>query len=231
MFCCSACVFLNVKVLLRSLFDFLGHFSFQSYFWKGWLARNGCGEWDGHECLKILCDLWCIPPDLSWYLIRTWDSGCKHHLTHPFNKDIMSSYFKLTPRLRSMVGHAPLADELLSLAKNGILSQVDTTRAISDMVILEPGLLGKCKKPDDIILPLQRGVRTLLTWYRKFKMYSKTRKQVLKGATACDEALLEKIAGKMVLNAKVGEANKGLHPGSPITILAAFGEEFSPSDS
>ena len=54
------------------------------------------------------------------------------------------------------------------------------------------------KSPTKLKLELNRGLRTLLGWYRDYTR-GRYKAQILKSATASDEIVLESIAKKMIL--------------------------------
>ena len=105
-----------------------------------------------------------------------------------------------------MVKHSKVAAELIGHAKNGMLSLVAVGRAIQDLIALEPFLVEKLKSKKEIeklTLSLNRGLRTLLTWYRVYKMNRRgARKQLLKGAAPWEESVLDGVAEALVLSNK-----------------------------
>ena len=105
-----------------------------------------------------------------------------------------------------MVKHSKVAAELIGHARNGVLSQVTVARAIEDLISLEPFLVEKIKtkkEMEKLTLSLNRGLRTLLTWYRVYKMNRRgARKQLLKGAAAWEESVLDGVTEGLVLSNK-----------------------------
>ena len=101
-----------------------------------------------------------------------------------------------------MLRHGSLAASLFVMAKNGVLSLVETNMACEQLVRLQPQLASKAKCVTTLVLQLSRGVRTLLSWFRDYKK-GKGKRQLLKGASAKDEAFLDSIVENLVLiNAK-----------------------------
>ena len=102
-----------------------------------------------------------------------------------------------------MLKHVWLASSLVSLCRNGVLSQVETTKGVTDLTALEPGLVSDVKDVEKFCLQMSRGIRTLLGWFREYKK-GPVRKQLAKQSSATQLAALDAVAKKMILaNKKV----------------------------
>ena len=97
-----------------------------------------------------------------------------------------------------MVKYAPLAKKFISLAHNGVLSHVTTTKSLETIVMLNPNLASGVKDVEALCLELSQCLRTLLCWFREFKKTDK-KKTILKGGTHAESMILHDAIAELVL--------------------------------
>ena len=64
-------------------------------------------------------------------------------LALPTCQDLLEHYFKLSPRVASMVKHGDLCSRLIGLARNGVISKVSLNEALVQLAALQPQLVEK----------------------------------------------------------------------------------------
>ena len=118
------------------------------------------------------------------------------------SQDLTSATFNLGPRRSIMTKHSEVATEIIGLAKNGVIGQVCTRQALEELLVLEPWLVNNMDKKavESLVITLNRGLRTLLSWYRLYKEKPLVRKQVLKGASGWEETLLDRVVEGLVMS-------------------------------
>ena len=97
-----------------------------------------------------------------------------------------------------MLKHVGLASALLSLCRNGVLSQVETTKSLTDLAALQPGLVSDVKDVEKFCLQMSRGIRTLLGWFCEYRK-GPVKKQLSKQATGTQIAALDAAAKLLIL--------------------------------
>ena len=58
-------------------------------------------------------------------------------------QDLLESYFKLAPKVHSMVKHGGLCSKIISMARNGVVSKVFLNEALEQLTRVQPSLLEK----------------------------------------------------------------------------------------
>ena len=66
------------------------------------------------------------------------------------------------------------------------------------------------KNPTTLLLEVNRGIRTVLAWYRDYAR-GKKKQQVLKVATAAQEAVLEAVSKDLILKNGPSEVTDGVN--------------------
>ena len=130
--------------------------------------------------------------------VRSWLQNNKSRDMINAFKDLLNSYFKLSPRLALMVRFADLARALVGHAKNAMLSHVTLVAAFHNLMVLEPSL-APAKQPRAVLLELSRGLRTLLTWYRKLAKGGKAKATLLASASPAQTRIITEVAEEIFL--------------------------------
>ena len=105
--------------------------------------------------------------------------------------------------MKSMLKHGLLVVAFIKKAKNGVLGQVATNVAMSELMKVEPGLAKKIEVPTTFELLLSRGIRSLMGWFRDYRR-GRYRRQILRKATSSEKDFIESVVKDLVLqNAKV----------------------------
>ena len=131
-------------------------------------------------------------------ILRRWLQNNKSRDMINAFKDLLNSYFKLSPRLALMVRFADLARALVGHAKNAMLSHVTLVAAFHNLMVLEPSL-APAKQPRAVLLELSRGLRTLLTWYRKLAKGGKAKATLLASASPAQTRIITEVAEEIFL--------------------------------
>ena len=99
-----------------------------------------------------------------------------------------------------MVRYAPLAKNLIALARNGVLSHVCTKKSLEAMIMMEPKLGRGVKVVEALCLELSQCIRTLLCWFREFKKTDQNKKTILRGGSYAESVILHNVITDLVLS-------------------------------
>ena len=73
---------------------------------------------------------------------------------------------------------------------------------MEELLVLEPWLVNNMDKKavESLVITLNRGLRTLLSWCRLYKEKPLVKKQVLKGASGWEKTLLDRVVEGLVMS-------------------------------
>ena len=124
----------------------------------------------------------------------------------------MQANFKMAARPSSMAKHGGMAAACLKMALNGVLSPLQTTKGIMELLVVEPSLTLGMRDTEKFALQFSRGLRALLTWFRDYAT-GLSRKAILRQLPSSQEAFLDHVVQNMVLKKKqVWDMNKTKQP-------------------
>ena len=140
-------------------------------------------------------------------IVRQWLS--KHKLSNAelAFADILDLNFNMAARLAPMVKFADLFVDLVSVIRNAKVGHACFKKALNDLLMVEPTLL-RSQKKKNFVIGMSCGIRVVMTWFREYAKGGDTKRKLTKVASSTQRALLEQVAGKIIIDPADDEPEK-----------------------